>query len=79
MVGMTEALQGLARSEAQFNGAAQRIAQFPVSQSPSGQADQVDLSAEAVAVIQSRNSFEANTKVIQVADAMDKTLLNAIG
>ena len=63
-------------------GAAQKIAQFPVApilQSGSGQGDQVDLSTEAVALIQSRNSFEANTKVIQIADEMDKTLLNAVG
>ena len=82
MVGMAQALQGLARSEAQFNGAAQKIAQFPaapVLQSGSNPGDQVDLSAEAVALIQSRNSFQANTKVIQVADEMDRTLLNAVG
>lgn len=81
MVGMTEALQGLSSSEQQFNAAAQKIAQFPVSppQSGTGPVDQVDLSAEAVALIQSRNSFEANTKVIQVADQMDQTLLNVIG
>ena len=79
MVGMTEALGGLARSEAQFNAAAQKIAQWPVSQSGTGQGDQVDLSAEAVALIQSRNSFDANTKVIKIADEMDQTLLNAVG
>jgi flagellar hook-associated protein FlgK len=32
-----------------------------------------------VALIQSRNSFEANTKVIKVADEMQKTLLDAVG
>jgi len=81
MIGMTQALQGLARSEAQFNGAAQKIAQWPVSQPQpgTGQGDQVDLSAEAVALIQSRNSFDANTKVIKAADDMDRSLLNAIG
>jgi flagellar hook protein FlgE len=82
MVGMTQALQGLARSEAQFNGAAQKIAQFPqvpVSQSGSAQGDQVDLSAAAVALIESRNSFNANTKMIKVADQMEQTLLNTIG
>jgi flagellar hook protein FlgE len=39
----------------------------------------VDLSAAAVALIQSRNNFEANSKVIQVADEMEKTLVGAVG
>jgi flagellar hook protein FlgE len=78
VVAMTQALQCLARSEAQFNGAAQKIAHLPVSQSGSGQGDQVDLSAEAVALIQARNSFEANTKVIQAADQMDQALLKIV-
>ncbi len=81
MVQMTQALQGLSSSEQQFDRAAQKIAQFPVStpQSGTGPVDQVDLSAQAVALIQSRNSFEANTKVIKVADEMQQTLLNAVG
>jgi flagellar hook-associated protein FlgK len=81
MLAMTQALQGLASSELQFNRAAQKIAQLPVqvTKSGTGPVDQLDLSAEAVALIQSRNSFEANTKVIKVADEMQKTLLDAVG
>jgi flagellar hook protein FlgE len=37
------------------------------------------LSAAAVALMQSRNSFEANTKLIKVADQMDQALLDMIG
>ena len=77
MVGLTNALQGLTRSEAQFNGVADKIARLPLSQF--GQGDQVDLSAEAVALLQAKNSFEANTKVVQVADQMEQTLLNMTG
>ena len=77
MVGLTNALQGLTRSEAQFNSAADRIAQLPPAQPKQG--DQVDLSSEAVALLQSKNSFEANTKVVKVADQMEQTLLDMTG
>ena len=77
MVGLTHALEGMARSEAQFNGVADKIARLPLSQF--GQGDQVDLSAEAVALLQAKNSFEANTKVVKVADQMEQTLLDMTG
>ena len=65
------ALDGLARSEKQLNTAASQIAQFPQ--------DSVDLSQPIVAMIDAKNSFDANTKSIKVADEMQKTLLDAIG
>ena len=77
MVGLTSALEGMNRSEAQFNRAADRIAHLPAAQHSQG--DQVDLSAEAVALIQSKNSFEANTNVLKVADELDRTLLSLTG
>jgi len=70
MVGLTSALEGINRSEAQF-------AQLPPAQP--AQSDQVDLSAEAVALIQSKNSFEANTNVLKVADELDRTLMDLMG
>lgn len=77
-IGQTQALQGLQRSEAQFNRAAANIAQAPFSSSaPPG--DRVDLSTQAVALIDSRNSFDANIKVLKVDDQMQQTLLNVIG
>jgi len=77
MVGLTQALNGMARSEAQFNGAANRIARASAPQPD--QMDQVDLSAQAVALIQAKNSFEANTKVVKVSDQMEQTLLDMTG
>ena len=77
MLGLTNALQGMARSEAQFNGVADKIARLPRAQF--GQGDQVDLSAEAVALLQAKNSFEANTKVVKVADQMKQALLDLTG
>jgi flagellar hook protein FlgE len=77
MTGLISAVQGLERSEAQFNKAAETMAQSPAS----GVAgpDSVDLSAAAVALIEARNSFEANTKVVQVLQDVERSLLNIVG
>ena len=77
MPGFAAPLNGLLRSETQFNQAANNIARATLP--TSGSKDAVDLSAAAVALIQSRNSFDANTKVIKSVDEMDKTLINTIG
>jgi len=77
MLGFTTALKGLANSEAQFNQAAQQIAKAPVA-AAAGQ-DTVDLSTAAVAMLQAKNNFDANTKVIKIGDEMQQYLLNAIG
>lgn len=83
MVGITQALQGMSSAETQFNTAASKIAQWPASQTGQGNAappqDQVDLSTQAVALLQSKNNFEANTKMIKIADDMQQTLLNMVG
>jgi hypothetical protein len=76
MVGLSAALEGLSRSEMQFDQAASSIARTPVA--AQGQ-DAVDLSAAAVALLQARNNFEANTKMIKVADQMEQMLLNVLG
>ena len=78
-IGMTSSLQGMQRAEAQFNQAAQNIAQGPsTSTTPAPQVDTVDLSAQAVALIQSKNSFEANTAAFKVSNEMTQALLSAI-
>lgn len=76
-IGMTSSLQGMQRAETQFNQAAQNIAQGPSLTST--QVDTVDLSAQAVALIQAKNSFEANTAALKVGDEMTQTLLKSIG
>ncbi len=77
MLGFTTALEGLTNSEAQFDHAAQQIAAAPVAVA-AGQ-DTVDLSTAAVAVLEAKNNFDANTKVIKIGDEMQAYLLNAIG
>lgn len=79
-IGMTQSIQGMQRAETQFNQAAQNIADWP-SSSPSSsapQGDTVDLSAQAVALLQSKNSFEANTAALKVGDEMTQSLLKSI-
>ena len=68
---LSSALEGMSRAEMQLNKAAVDVARAPV--------DTVDLSAAMVALLESRNSFEANTKVFRVAADMQKSLLNLIG
>jgi flagellar hook protein FlgE len=75
-IGMTQSLQGMQRAETQFNQAAASIAQGPVASSSQG--DTVDLSSQAVALIQAKNSFEANTAAFKVGDQMTQDLLNSI-
>jgi len=70
-IGMIQSTTGLERAEGQLNQAAQAIA------TPQG--DSVDLSAQAVALIQAKNNFEANLKALQIGDEMTKTLLKAVG
>jgi flagellar hook protein FlgE len=75
-IGMTSSLQGMQRAETQINQVAQYIAQgSSTSAGPEG--DTVDLSAQAVALIEGKNSFEANTSALKVSDQMTQTLLKA--
>ena len=77
-IGQTQAVQGLQRSEAQFDRAAAHIAQLPFS-SLAPQGDLVALSTQAVAVLESKDSFEANIQVLKVDNQMQHTLLNIVG
>lgn len=77
MLGLQAALDGLTKSTAQFDQAAHQIAR--ASLPPSASSDSVDLSTAAVALLQARNSFEANTKVIKVFDETEKALIDTVG
>ncbi len=79
---MSSALVGMSRAEAQLNQAAGNIANQTTINSTNGTpsaSDTVDLSTSMVSLMQSRNSFDANSKVFKVADDMQKSLLNVIG
>ena len=74
---MSSALEGMSRAETQLNQAASDIARS--STVPPAGGDVLDLSASMISLLQSRNSFEANTKAFKVADEMQKSLLSVIG
>jgi flagellar hook protein FlgE len=64
------ALSGLQQAQTRVNVVAQQIAD------PS---DSVDLSTQAVALIQSSNDFAANVGVLKTVDQLQKSLLDLIG
>jgi flagellar basal body rod protein FlgG len=72
--GLLPALDGLLHSSVQFDQAARRMVRASLPP-----ADTVDLSTAAVALLQSRNNFDANIKMFQVADEMAKTTIDSIG
>ncbi len=74
MIDFTVPLAGMNRAESQINQTAAKLA--GVGGSPSG--DTVDLSAEMIALIETRNSFVVNTKVAQTEDDVSKSLLNLL-
>ena len=74
---LSSALEGMSRADTQLNKAAADIARASLASPSSG--DILDLSAPMLALIESKNNFEANSKVFKVADDMSKALLNVVG
>lgn len=70
-------LAGMSRAEQSLNTTASRIARMPATVQQPG--DSVDLSAEMVSLLQSRNDFETNVKVAQTYDQMQKSLIDLVG
>ena len=71
MIDFSVPLAGLDRAESSLNQTASRLARGP--------ADTVDLSAEMIALIEARNDFLTNAKVIQTEEEMTKSVLNLLG
>ena len=71
-------LAGMSQAVSRLNTTASRIARAPFQAAPTDAQDSVDLSAEVVALLSSRNDFEANTKVVKTFDEMTKTMLNIL-
>ena len=69
------ALQGMQRAEAGVNRAATRIARLEMRPAPQALADRVELSAEILNLIESKNAFAAATKIARTADEMQKLAL----
>lgn len=73
MIDFSTPLAGLERATTSLNQTASKIANL------STPGDTVDLSTEVVSLLQSKNDFESNTKVLQTENEMTKSLLNMIG
>jgi hypothetical protein len=71
-------IQGLARAEASFNSAAEKINKSFVVD-PQNPQDQVSLSDSVVALLNSKNDYEANLKSLKTGNEMTKRLLDALG
>ncbi|MBI1792435.1 MAG: flagellar protein [Acidobacteria bacterium] len=59
------ALEGMHRAEQSLEKTAARIARLPLTVDAPPQ-DQVDLSAEAIALLEARNAFAANARAARV-------------
>ena len=76
MVGLTNAAEGVGRAEQQFNAAAERIARMPLS--TPGPGDRVELSAAAAALLESKNNFEANTRMAKVIGDFEQASIDGL-
>jgi len=75
MEAVSTALQGLHRAEDLLDRTASLLARSPSSTAP---LDNISLSDAAVALLQAKNSYEANLGTIKVADEIQKSTLTLI-
>jgi flagellar hook protein FlgE len=75
MIDFSIPLAGLNAATTSLNKVAANIANY--GGNPTG--DSVDLSSDAVALIQAKNDFAANIKVAQTEDQLTKSLLSIVG
>lgn len=74
MADLTIPLSGMSKAESRVNATASRIAHMGTPKT-NGE-DTVDLSAEMVALMQSKNAYAVNAKVAQSFDQMNRTLVD---
>lgn len=71
-------LEGLRRAEASLQKTAARVAQ--ISTALTGEPhDYIDLSSEAVALIETRHAAQANVQLIETADELTQSTLDILG
>ncbi|MBM3745623.1 MAG: hypothetical protein FJW34_07485 [Acidobacteria bacterium] len=73
------ALDGLTQAQAMLEGTAYRLARLPLALEQPAPQDCVDLSAEMVNLLEARNLFQINTRVLRTAFEMDEHLLDVLG
>jgi len=70
VISLPSSLDGLHAAEVRFESAAKRIATPPTADS--------DPVGDTVALLESKNSYQANLKTLQVGDEMTKSTLNIL-
>ena len=75
MNAISTALTGLQNAESRFDGAAARIVRQGTGQQSQ---DSASLSDNAVALLQSKNDYEANLKTAHTVDEMTKATLDLL-
>jgi hypothetical protein len=75
MIDFSTPLAGLSAAEQSINKIAANIA----SAGGSAAGDAVDLSAEAVALLQAKNDFHASANVVHAEDDVYRSLLQVVG
>ena len=75
MIDFSVPLAGMRQAEESLQKTASRLARVGLADA----GDTVDLSAEMVALIEARNDFAVNTKVVRTEDQMTKSLLSRLG
>jgi len=73
------ALDGLSQAQVMLEGTASRLARLPIALEQRAPQDGVDLSAEMAALLEARNLFHINTRVLRTAFEMDEHLLDVLG
>ena len=83
---ISTALDGMNRAAQNFDAAANRIAKTGQPSKPQTSAgvdgdgdsdhDKVDLSSDAVSLLNSRNDYQANAKTVAVADQMTRATID---
>jgi hypothetical protein len=71
------ALGGLQQAEDQLNRTASVLARSPFL--TGGGKDEVSLSDQAVSLLETKSSFDANLDSVKVADEMQKSTLSMVG
>jgi flagellar basal body rod protein FlgG len=66
------ALNGLNQAQATLENVGKRIS------GAAGRGDAVDLSTDAVNLIQAKSDFEANIKVLEIADEQNKSAIDLL-
>jgi flagellar hook protein FlgE len=78
MADLSIPLQGMSNALSVFNTAAGRIAAAPLPARQNGE-DTLDLSAEMVSLLTSKNSYQANLSVAKTVSDMQGSLFSLLG